>query len=191
MYYVFKKPNLLSDDQNRSKDRKNVTAGYLRMFLNWQNHAKELAIKRLVSRPSCFARTNKEKRKGDIRNSQSVIRRPWLRMKRHLAQGRSCISCTFVSFSLRAAHVRQKRARFYLTFHDDFIVARFRASFLRFPARNLSASIETRVTSLINVKLRFHWRDASHADATTFVESSNSVSLFSNHAHRRMSSLRT
>lgn len=185
MYYVFKQANLLSDNQNRLKGRKNVTSGYLRTFLDSRNHAKELAIKRLVSRSSCFSRTNKEKRKGDIRNSQSMIRRPWLRMKRHLAQGRSCISCTFVSFSLRAAHVRQKRARFYLTFHDDFIVARFRASFLRFPARNLSASIETRVTSLINVKLRFHWRDASHA------ESSNLVSLFSNHAHRWMSSLRT
>lgn len=76
MYYVFKQTNLLSDNQNRLKDRKNVISGYLRMFLDSRNRAKELAIKRLVSRPSCLARTNKEKRKGDIRNSQSVIRRP-------------------------------------------------------------------------------------------------------------------
>lgn len=138
--------------------------GILSYFLRFAKSCERISNKTASFKTVVSRTINKEKRKGDIRNSQSVIRRPWLRMKRHLAQGRSCISCTFVSFSLRAAHVRQKRARFYLTFHDDFIVARFRASFLRFPARNLSASIGTRVTSLINVKLRFHWRDACWRD---------------------------
>lgn len=45
MYYVFKQANLLSDNQNRLKGRKNVTSGYLRTFLDSRNHAKELAIK--------------------------------------------------------------------------------------------------------------------------------------------------